>query len=513
MKRSAGILMPISSLPSPYGIGTMGQAARDFIDFCEKSGQSYWQVLPIGPTGYGDSPYQSFSSNAGNPYFIDLDDLCAEGYLKKDEYVNEKWGSDPGRVDYGQLYVSRFPVLRKAVARIAEVRPEGYNTFLRDNAYWLNDYALFMAEKDAHGGQAYTTWEEDIRMHRRDALVSERVRLQKDVDFYIGIQYLFFMQWKKMREYAHAHGVSLIGDVPIYVSPDSSDIWGSPEFFQLDEELKPTGVAGCPPDAFAADGQLWGNPLYDWDRLREDGYTWWVNRVRYQFEFVDVLRIDHFRGFESYFCIPYGDTTARNGVWKKGPGAELFRTIEQRIGKVDIIAEDLGFLTPEVIQMVKDTGYPGMKVLQFAFDPRDTGSGYLPHLYTPNSVVYPGTHDNQTITSWMSDSPEGFADHAIEYLHLDKKEGYNWGFIRSSYGSVSQLCVVQMQDILGLDDKARMNIPSTTGGNWTWRASKKHFTDALAAKMHRMSEIYGRLPEKKEEPSVDTDVRPAVETA
>ena len=281
MKRSAGILMPISSLPSPYGIGTMGQAARDFIDFCEKSGQSYWQVLPIGPTGYGDSPYQSFSSNAGNPYFIDLDDLCAEGYLKKDEYVNEKWGSDPGRVDYGQLYASRFPVLRKAVARIAEVRPEGYHTFLRDNAYWLNDYALFMAEKDAHGGQAYTTWEEDIRMHRRDALVSERVRLQKDVDFYIGIQYLFFMQWKKMREYAHAHGVSLIGDVPIYVSPDSSDIWGSPEFFQLDEELKPTGVAGCPPDAFAADGQLWGNPLYDWDRLREDGYTWWVNRVRY----------------------------------------------------------------------------------------------------------------------------------------------------------------------------------------------------------------------------------------
>lgn len=491
--------MPISSLPSKYGIGTMGQSAREFINFLEKSGQTYWQVLPIGPTGYGDSPYQSFSSNAGNPYFIDLDDLCEEGYLKKGEYENLDWGTDPKSVDYAKIYNNRFTVLKKAVARIAEIRPEGFVKFLQDNAYWLNDYALFMAEKDDHKGQAYTTWEEDIRMHKKEVLVSERVRLQASVEFYIGVQYLFFMQWKKMREYGREHGVYLIGDVPIYVSPDSSDIWGNPEMFQLDAELKPTGVAGCPPDAFAADGQLWGNPLYNWEKMKEDGYTWWINRVRYQFEFVDILRIDHFRGFESYFCIPYGDTTARNGVWKKGPGYDLFRTIEEKLGKVQIIAEDLGFLTPEVIQMVKDTGYPGMKVLQFAFDPRDTGSGYLPHLYTNNSVVYPGTHDNQTIMSWMKDSPEGFAESAIEYLHLDKKEGYNWGFIRSAYGSVSDLAVVQMQDILGLDDSARMNTPSTLGGNWTWRASAKDFSDQLAAKLYRKTEIYGRLPEKKAE--------------
>lgn len=493
--------MPISSLPSKYGIGTLGQAARNFIDFLEKSGQTYWQVLPIGPTGYGDSPYQSFSSNAGNPYFIDLDDLCEEGYLEKDEYVNENYGTNPESVDYATLYNTRFTVLRKAVERIEKIQPEDYVTFLNDNAYWLNDYALFMAEKDDHHGQSYTTWEDDLRKHKEDVLEGERVRLQKNVEFYIGLQYFFFHQWKKMREYGREHGVYLIGDVPIYVSPDSSDIWGNPSLFQLDEDLKPTGVAGCPPDAFAADGQLWGNPLYNWDKMREDGYTWWVNRVRYQFEFVDILRIDHFRGFESYFCVPYGDKTARNGVWKKGPGYELFRTIEERLGKVHIIAEDLGFLTPEVIQMVRDTGYPGMKVLQFAFDPRDTGSGYLPHLYTNNCVVYPGTHDNETIIGWMDDAPEGFADHAIEYMHLDTKEGYNWGFIRNAYESVADLAVIQMQDILGLGNEARMNTPSTLGGNWTWRVSEKVFTEKLAEKIRHMTEIYGRLaePVKKEE--------------
>ena len=409
--------------------------------------------------------------------------------------------------------MSRFKVLKTAYHNSQIEKNPDFQKFITDNSYWLDDYALYMAVKNSFGGKSWSEWDEDIKLRKPAAMKKYREKYAEEVIFYQFQQYLFAKQWFALKAYANKKKIRIIGDIPIYVAFDSADTWANPELFQLDDTLTPVAVAGCPPDAFSATGQLWGNPLYDWDRLREDGYTWWVNRVRYQFEFVDVLRIDHFRGFESYFCIPYGDTTARNGVWKKGPGAELFRTIEQRIGKVDIIAEDLGFLTPEVIQMVKDTGYPGMKVLQFAFDPRDTGSGYLPHLYTPNSVVYPGTHDNQTITSWMSDSPEGFADHAIEYLHLDKKEGYNWGFIRSSYGSVSQLCVVQMQDILGLDDKARMNIPSTTGGNWTWRASKKHFTDALAAKLHRMSEIYGRLPEKKEEPSVDTDVRPAVETA
>lgn len=501
MKRSAGILMPISSLPSPYGIGTLGRSARDFIDFLERAGQTWWQVLPMGPTGYGDSPYQSFSSNAGNPYFIDLDELFEEGYLEKSEYVNLNYGNDPERVDYAQLYNTRFSVLEKAVRRIPDVQPEDYMKFLQKNAYWLNDYALFMAEKDDHDGKAYIFWQEDIRKHRTEVLEKERVRLADRVRFYVGIQYLFFHQWQKMREYASLHGVRLIGDVPIYVSADSSDIWGNPHLFQLDENLKPTGVAGCPPDAFSDDGQLWGNPLYDWERMKEDGYTWWVNRVRYQLEFVDVLRIDHFRGFESYFCIPYGDATARNGIWKKGPGLELFRAIEEKLGKVDIIAEDLGFLTPEVLQMVKATGYPGMKVLLFAFDPKDTGCAYLPHNYSHNCVVYPGTHDNQTVNGWMKDSPEGFVTHAIEYLHLDEKEGYNWGFIRGAYESVADLAIVQMQDILGLGDEARMNTPSTAIGNWTWRMSPHALSEELATKLHHMTQIYGRFTDhvRKEE--------------
>ena len=511
--RKSGVLLPVSSIPSKYGIGTFSKQAYAFIDLLEKAGQSYWQILPLGPTGYGDSPYQSFSTFAGNPYYIDLEALIEEGYLTKADCDQYDFGDNEEYIDYEKIYLSRFKVLKTAYHNSQIEKNPDFQKFITDNSYWLDDYALYMAVKNSFEGKSWSEWDEDIKLRKPAAMEEYREKYAEEVIFYQFQQYLFAKQWFALKAYANKKKIQIIGDIPIYVAFDSADTWANPELFQLDDTLTPVAVAGCPPDAFAADGQLWGNPLYNWDKMKEDGYTWWVNRVRYQFEFVDVLRIDHFRGFESYFCIPYGDTTARNGVWKKGPGAELFRTIEQRIGKVDIIAEDLGFLTPEVIQMVKDTGYPGMKVLQFAFDPRDTGSGYLPHLYTPNSVVYPGTHDNQTITSWMSDSPEGFADHAIEYLHLDKKEGYNWGFIRSSYGSVSQLCVVQMQDILGLDDKARMNIPSTTGGNWTWRASKKHFTDALAAKLHRMSEIYGRLPEKKEEPSVDTDARPAVETA
>ena len=486
--------MPISSLPSKYGIGTLGKGARDFIDFLEKSGQTYWQVLPIGPTGYGDSPYQSFSSNAGNPYFIDLDDLCDEGYLEKEEYVNENYGTDVNCVDYAQIYNTRFTVLRKAVERLSAVQPEDYLSFLRDNAYWLNDYALFMAEKDDHKGQAYTTWEEDIRKHDTKTLENERFRLQKNVEFYLGLQYFFFHQWKKMREYGRKHGVYLIGDVPIYVSPDSSDIWGNPELFQLDEDMKPTGVAGCPPDAFSADGQLWGNPLYNWDKMKDDDYTWWVNRVRYQFEFVDILRIDHFRGFESYFCIPYGDKTARNGVWKKGPGYELFRTIEEKLGKVSIIAEDLGFLTPEVIQMVKDTGYPGMKVLQFAFDSREE-SNYLPHNYPHNCVVYTGTHDNNTVRGWLDDMCEEDNALAEDYMNNadTPKDERPWEFIRLALGSVADLAVIPLQDYLCLGTEARINLPSTLGNNWKWRLVPGQVTDKMLEKMCHLNKLFGRL--------------------
>ena len=488
--------MPISSLPSKYGIGTLGKGARDFIDFLEKSGQTYWQVLPIGPTGYGDSPYQSFSSNAGNPYFIDLDDLCDEGYLEKEEYVNENYGTDVNCVDYAQIYNTRFTVLRKAVERLSAVQTEDYLSFLRDNAYWLNDYALFMAEKDDHKGQAYTTWEEDIRKHDTKTLENEKVRLQKNVEFYLGLQYFFFHQWKKMREYGRKHGVYLIGDVPIYVSPDSSDIWGNPELFQLDEDMKPTGVAGCPPDAFSADGQLWGNPLYNWDKMKDDDYTWWVNRVRYQFEFVDILRIDHFRGFESYFCIPYGDKTARNGVWKKGPGYELFRTIEEKLGKVSIIAEDLGFLTPEVIQMVKDTGYPGMKVLQFAFDSREE-SDYLPHNYTHNCVVYTGTHDNDTVMGWIPAMSRKDLAFAKKYIGVKRTSGICSNLIRMAYASVADTAIIPIQDYLELGSEARINTPSTLGGNWEWRMSAQDCTSQLAARMLELATVYGRIVKKK----------------
>ena len=502
MRRSAGILMPISALPSRYGIGTLGEAAYEFIDFLEAAGQSYWQILPIGPTGYGDSPYQSFSAFAGNPYFIDLDLLARDGWLKKEEYSEIHWGDDPGRTDYGTLYKRRFDVLRKAVKRLLADVPDDYEAFAEKNAFWLDDYALFMALKDAHQGKSFMLWEDDLRKRDEKALASARAGLKEEIAFYKGIQYFFFQQWALMRTYALDHGISLIGDVPIYVSPDSSDLWANPQLFQLDKDGRPTEVAGCPPDGFSADGQLWGNPLYNWEDMKKDGYAWWTKRISYQFELVDVLRIDHFRGFESYFAIPYGAVTARGGRWRKGPGIDFFRTIEKKLGHLNIIAEDLGFLTPEVIQMVKDTGYPGMKVLEFAFDPRDTGSGYLPHKFINNCVVYTGTHDNETVMGWMENSPESFSEHAIDYLHLDEKEGYNWGFIRAAYMSVADLAVMQFQDLLGLGDEARFNVPSTTGNNWVWRAKKEDFTFALSRKIRHMTGLYERLPQGKTEADI-----------
>ncbi len=494
MNRRAGILMPISALPSPYGIGTLGKEACRFIDFLEKAGQSYWQILPTGPTGYGDSPYQSFSAFAGNPYFIDLDLLKKDGLLKAEEYQNIDWGSDPQRVDYGTIYNHRFAVLHLAADRLRKHLPDDYEDFCRQNAFWLDDYALFMAEKDVHQGVSFMEWEPSLRKHNPKTVAKETERLKDQIEFWKLIQYLFRRQWNDLRDYAHHHGIQLIGDVPIYVSPDSSDLWGHPDLFQLDRSGKPTEVAGCPPDGFAADGQLWGNPLYNWNRMKKDGYQWWAQRIAYQFTMIDVLRIDHFRGFESYYAIPFGEKTARNGRWKKGPGIEFFRTIEKKLGHLDIIAEDLGFLTPEVIQMVKETGYPGMKVLEFAFDPRDTGSDYLPHKYTHNCVVYTGTHDNETVNGWMKNSPKEYTKRAIEYLNLSKSEGYHWGFLRGAYESVGDLVVMQYQDLLGLGDEARFNVPSTTGNNWVWRTVKGSWNNALAKKLYHFTMIYDRLP-------------------
>ena len=491
--RRAGVLMPVFSLPSPHGIGTMGAAAREFILFLEAAGQRYWQTLPLGPTSYGDSPYQSFSSRAGNPYFIDLDELAAEGLLEREEYQGLDWGADPERVDYGLLYQTRYPVLRRACARLLAGDRREFDHFCQEHRDWLEDYALFMAIKDSQGGVAWSQWPEGLRLRRPRELERARRELAEAVTFWKAVQYLFFRQWGALRAFAHVHHVDIVGDLPIYVSLDSADVWASPEQFQLDETLTPTEVAGCPPDGFSADGQLWGNPLFRWDRMREEGYRWWVDRVAFQFRLYDVLRIDHFRGFDEYYAIPYGEDTARNGRWRPGPGMEFFRAMEAKLGRPRIIAEDLGFLTPTVHQLLADTGFPGMRVLQFAFDSRDSTSAYLPHCFIRHCVAYTGTHDNDTIQGWMATAPAESVRRAREYLRLNRREGYHWGMLRSLWASVADLTVVQAQDLLGLGNEARINEPSTVGTNWLWRARTGVFTPRLAAKLRHEMELYGRL--------------------
>ncbi len=486
--------MSLTSLSSPYGVGAMGKAAREFADFLAAAGQTWWQILPIGPTSYGDSPYQSFSTFAGNPYLIDLDDLAEEGLLKPREYRDLNWGDDPHRVDYGLLHENRFPVLRKAVRRLQAAPPEDYGTFLADNGSWLPDYALFMALKDQSGGKPWQEWEEPLRRREKKAMEKARAKYAREVGFWEGVQYLFFHQWGRLKHYANDRGIRFIGDLPIYVSGDSADVWARPEQFQLDEDLRPIEVAGVPPDGFTADGQLWGNPLFDWEKMAADGYAWWIERIRRQKGFYDVLRIDHFRGFDEYFAVPYGETTARNGYWKKGPGIALFWAVEAALGKQDIIAEDLGYLNDSVRQMLKDSGFPGMKVLQFAFDSRGGESDYLPHRYTPNCVCYVGTHDNDTAVGWLeSISPED-RQLAVDYLKLTVGEGGAWGLMRSALATVADTVILTAQDLLGLGSEARMNQPSTLGRNWQWRAGEGVFTPELAKKLRHETGLYYRLP-------------------
>ena len=487
--------MPISALPSPYGIGTLGAAAREFVDFLAAGGQSCWQILPVCPTSFGDSPYQSFSSFAGNPYFIDLEDLAAEGLLEPGEFRDLNWGDDPARVDYGLLYETRYPVLRGACRRLLEQDPPDFAQFRQEHGDWLEDYALFMALKERHGGVSWFQWPEEERLRRPGALAAAREELGEELAFWRAVQYLFFRQWKKLKAYANGKGISVVGDLPIYVSGDSADVWSHPEQFQLDGEGRPTEVAGCPPDGFSADGQLWGNPLFDWERMEADGYRWWIRRIASQFQLYDILRIDHFRGFDEYYAIPYGETTARNGRWRPGPGIGFFRAIEAALGPRDIIAEDLGFLTGSVRKLLAESGYPGMKVLEFAFDSRDTGGGYLPHCYTPHCVAYTGTHDNDTIQGWMSSAPAEDVALAKAYLRLNEQEGYHWGMMRSAWASAADLAVMQFQDLLGLGSEARMNIPSTLGGNnWRWRTLPGTCGGELARRLRREMEIYQRLP-------------------
>ncbi len=489
--RKGGILLPVSSIPSKYGIGTFSKQAYEFVDFLEKAGQKYWQILPLGPTGYGDSPYQSFSTFAGNPYYIDLEELIEKGWLTEEECDACDFGTDEEYVDYEKIYLSRFTVLKKAYERSNISADETFLKFREENAFWLEDYALYMAVKNSFDSVSWIEWDEDIRLRKKEAMASYKEKYAEEVEFYKFQQFLFASQWFALKAYANKKGIEIIGDIPIYVAFDSADTWANPELFQLDGNCVPVGVAGCPPDSFSATGQLWGNPLYRWEYHKETGYEWWMRRIAYCYQLYDVVRIDHFRGFDEYYFIPYGDGTAEFGHWEKGPGYDIFKVMKEKLGKKAVIAEDLGFLTPSVLKLVKKTGYPGMKILQFAFDSREE-SDYLPHNYTNNSVVYTGTHDNDTTLGWYHSLNKHDKAFAKRYLNIKSGKEVHWEFIRAALASVSDTAIIPMQDYLGLGAEARINIPSTLGNNWKWRMSDGQLTEELAEKIRKMTILYGR---------------------
>ena len=497
MSRAAGILLSVTSLPSKYGIGCFSKSAYDFVDWLKEAGQTYWQILPICPTSYGDSPYQSFSTFAGNPYFISLEALIDEGVLTAEECDSMDFGDVADDIDYEKQYWARYPLLRRAYERSNISQNQDYLRFVEENRWWLDDYALFMAVKNYFDGAPWTQWPEDIRLHWGFALDYYRRELYYDIEFQQYLQFKFFQQYRALKAYANEKGIQIIGDIPIYVAMDSADTWAHPELFQLDEHNVPTAVAGCPPDGFSATGQLWGNPLYRWDYHRQTGYDWWLSRLWYCFQLYDVTRIDHFRGFDEYYSIPYGAATAMEGHWEKGPGLELFRRVEQVLGWHEVIAEDLGYVTDSVRWLVQESGFPGMKVLEFAFDSRDSGSAndYLPHNYTENCVVYTGTHDNETITGWFDSISKEEQQSARDYLcdqRQPKKYLYR-SFIALVMRSCAKYCIIPMQDYLGLDNSCRMNTPSTVGTNWRWRMKEGALTQELCQDILQTTKRYGRM--------------------
>ncbi len=496
MKRECGILLPVSSLPSRYGIGAFSREAYKFVDKLKEAGQQYWQILPLGPTGYGDSPYQSFSAFAGNPYFIDLEQLIREKLLTRAECNKADFGQHEQYIDYGKLYENQFPLLRKAYERwkVKQAHEDRHPERQEDTlSCETREYCFYMAVKNHFGGKSWELWDEDIRLRKPEAIARYQEELSDEIRFYEFQQIKFEEQWRKLKAYANKKGIRIIGDIPIYVAFDGADSWSHPELFQFDEEGKPEGVAGCPPDAFSATGQLWGNPLYRWDYHRKTGYDWWMKRMEYCYQMYDVVRVDHFRGFDEYYWIPYGDKTAEFGHWEKGPGLEFFEVMKERFGQLDLIAEDLGFLTPSVLQLVKDTGFPGMKVLEFAFDDTQS-SAYLTHKYQENCVVYTGTHDNQTLQGWYKTLDSPGKKFAINYLGntWTPVSEIHWDFIRLALRSVARLAVIPFQDYLGLGDEARINEPSTLGKNWRWRMDRKAFTPQLARRCRQLACWYGR---------------------
>ena len=487
--------MHISSLPSEYGVGSLGVPAYKFIDFLCEAGQTLWQMLPLAPTSYGDSPYQSFSVFAGNPYFIDIDMMEKAGLITQSEREGCKYTADDEHVDYEWLYKSRRALFSRAVGRF-DTSDADYISFCSRNAAWLDDYALFMALKDAHKGVAWYEWQKKYKTRDKKALDKFATEHERDITLYKMQQYLFYSQWEKLKEYANTKNVKIIGDMPIYTAYDSADVWANTQLFELDASLTPINVAGCPPDAFSEDGQRWGNPLYRWDVMAGDGYGWFCRRMKAMCSMYDIVRIDHFRGFAEYCSIPYEDETAINGVWIDGPGIALFDAIRRECGECEIIAEDLGFITPSVRKLLADCAFPGIKVLQFAFDSSEE-SEYLPHNFGRDCVVYTGTHDNDTIMGWFAESPKEWTDYAIKYLRLTEEEGYNWGMIKAAMASCADTCILQMQDLLGLDNRARMNTPSTLGGNWAWRIKEECINFWLAGILKKLTETYCRIPKKE----------------
>ena len=506
MDRKCGILLPITSLPSRYGIGCFSKEAFEFVDFLAEAGQTYWQILPLGQTGYGDSPYQSFSTFAGNPYFIDPQELIDAGYISAEAAGQFDFGREPRTVDYEMIYRNRYTLLRKAYANSPFcINPsekwadDAYdddrmqlNHFIGDNLEWLPDYALFSAVKEYFDGDMFTKWPEEIRLRNTAAMDSYRIKLDEEIRFYEFLQFLFAKQWKKLKSYANDKGIKIIGDIPIYVAFDSADTWSHPELFELDEKGFPTVVAGVPPDAFSETGQLWGNPIYRWKFHKATGFDWWMQRLEQMFRLYDVVRIDHFRGFDEYWAVPYGHKDAMGGKWCKGPGYALFKAMKERLGDKEIIAEDLGYLTSSVLKLVKRTGYPGMKVLQFAFD-GNIENAYLPHNYSNNAVVYTGTHDNDTTRGWYMSSDSEQLERINKYVGISCSQEATWELIRLAMQSVADTAIIPIQDYLDYGSAARINTPSTLGGNWCWRLVPGELTQELADKMREFASIYERI--------------------
>ncbi len=502
--RESGILFPVFSLPSKFGIGSFSKEAFDFLDFLYNSGQGYWQILPIGPTGYGNSPYQPVSAFAGNPYYISPEKLIEEGFLLWDEVNSVNFGTDEEKVDYGALYENRVSLLKIAFGRFKEKIEENkeekelYEAFLEKEEFWLPDYALFSAIKQKYSGASFLEWDDGLKKRDEKALKEIKEELGDDIGYYYFEQYEFNKQWKSLRSYAKKKNVKIIGDLPFYLSLDSSDVWSHPEVFLMDEDLNPSVVAGCPPDAFSRTGQLWGNPIYDWKGLRENGYDWWVKRIARNYEFFDVIRIDHFHGFCEYYAIPFGEKTAEKGTREKGPGMDLFEALEAKLGKLRIIAEDLGTNTPENEKLLKDSGFPGMKVLQYGFTSWD--SYYVNHRHINNCVVYTGTHDNTPSRAWIEEINDGERDFVRRYINSRNTDygQFVWDFIREAYRSVADLCIIPLQDYLCKGKEARINSPGTGEGNWQWRLRPNFLSADLERSIRELSELYGRIP--KEEP-------------